>query len=92
MAFVAYAAILAFAGATDYLTDYFDPLDLGPLVLSLVGIVATLLAFVALQRYLAKRLPARRVRHRECPSAAIRSVRTSTARAAGETSSRMRPL
>jgi len=67
MAFVAYAAILAFVGATDYLTDYFDPLDLGPLVLSLVGIVATLLAFVALQRYLAKRLPARRVRRRECP-------------------------
>lgn len=67
MAFVAYAAILAVVGAADYLTDYFDPLDLGPLVLSLVGIVATLLAFFALQRYLAKRLPARRVRHRECP-------------------------
>jgi hypothetical protein len=67
MAFVAYAAILAFAGAADYLTDYFDPLDLGPLVLSLFGIVATLIAFAALQRYLAKRLPARRVRHRECP-------------------------
>jgi hypothetical protein len=67
MAFVAYAAILAFVGAADYLTDYFDPLDLGPLVLSLVGIVATLLAFIGLQRYLAKRLPSRRVRHRECP-------------------------
>ena len=36
MAVVAAAAILAFAGAADYLTDYFDPLDLGPLVLSLV--------------------------------------------------------
>jgi hypothetical protein len=67
MAVVAYAAILTFIGAADYLTDYFDPLDLGPLVLSLVGIAATLLAFVGLQRYLAKRLPSRRVRHRECP-------------------------
>ena len=67
MAVVAAAAILAFAGAADYLTDYFDPLDLGPLVLSLFGIVATLIAFAVLQRYLARRLPARRVRHRECP-------------------------
>lgn len=67
MAVVAAAAILAFVGAADYLTDYFDPLDLGPLVLSLVGILATLIAFAVLQRYLAKRLPARRVRHRECP-------------------------
>ena len=67
MAVVAAAAILAFAGAADYLTDYFDPLDLGPLVLSLFGIGATLIAFAVLQRYLARRLPARRVRHRECP-------------------------
>jgi flagellar biogenesis protein FliO len=67
MAFVAYAAILAFVGATDYLTDYFDPIDLGPLVISLIGIVATLIAFVVLQRYLAKRLPSRRVRKSECP-------------------------
>lgn len=67
MAFVGYAAILALFMASDYLTDYFDPLDLGPLVLSLFGIVATLLAMVALQRYLAKRLPARRVRKSECP-------------------------
>lgn len=67
MAFVGYAALLALFMAGDYLTDYFDPLELGPLVLSLFGIVATLIAMVALQRYLAKRLPARRVRHRECP-------------------------
>ena len=67
MAVVGAAAILAFVGAADYLTDYFDPLDLGPLVLSLFGIVATRIAFAVLQRYLAKRLPARRVRHRECP-------------------------
>jgi uncharacterized membrane protein YidH (DUF202 family) len=67
MAFVGYAAILAVFMAADYLTDYFDPLELGPLVLSLFGIAATLLAMVALQRYLAKRLPYRRVRKNECP-------------------------
>jgi hypothetical protein len=67
MAFVGFAAVLAFVMAADYLTDYFDPLELGPLVLSLVGIVATLIAMVMLQRYLAKRLPSRRVRKSECP-------------------------
>ncbi|MEX0673330.1 MAG: hypothetical protein WD067_01055 [Gaiellaceae bacterium] len=48
-------------------TDYVDPLELGPLLLSLVGVLATLAAFVALQRYLARRVPARRVRKAECP-------------------------
>jgi hypothetical protein len=67
LAFVGYAAVLAFVMAGDYVTDYFDPIDLGPLVLSLVGIAATLVAMVALQRYLAKRLPSRRVRKSECP-------------------------
>jgi hypothetical protein len=67
MAFVGYSTVLAFVMAGDYLTDYFDPIDLGPLVLSLVGIIATLIAFVVLQRYLAKRLPSRRVRKSECP-------------------------
>jgi hypothetical protein len=67
VAVVGYATILAFVFAVDYITDYVDPLDLGPLVLSLLGIAATLLAFVALQRYLAKRIPLRRVRKRECP-------------------------
>jgi hypothetical protein len=67
VAVVAYAAILALVFAVDYITDYVDPLDLGPLVLALFGIAATLLAFVALQRYLARRLPQRRVRKRECP-------------------------
>jgi hypothetical protein len=67
VAVVAYAAILALVLAADYITDYVDPLELGPLVLSLFGIAATLLAFMALQRYLARRLPLRRVRKRECP-------------------------
>lgn len=61
------AVALALVLAGDYITDYIDPLDLGPLVLSLFGIALTLVAFAALQRYLARRLPYRRVRKRECP-------------------------
>ncbi len=67
VAAVGSATVLSLVLATDYVTDYIDPLDLGPLVLSLVGIAATLLAFWALQRYLARRLPARRARKAECP-------------------------
>jgi hypothetical protein len=67
MALVGAGAILAFLLAADYVTDYVDPLDLGPLVLALFGIAVTLLAFVALQRYLAKRIPYRRARKSECP-------------------------
>lgn len=67
VAIVGYAAILAVVLAADYITDYVDPLDLGPFVLSLFGIALTLLAFVGLQRYLARRIPMRRVRKRECP-------------------------
>jgi hypothetical protein len=67
VAVVGYAAILALVLAADYITDYVDPLDMGPLVLSLFGIALTLLAFVVLQRYLARRIPLRRVRKRECP-------------------------
>jgi hypothetical protein len=60
-------ALLTLIFAADYVTDYVDPLELGPLLLSLVGVLATLAAFVALQRYLARRIPARRVRKAECP-------------------------
>jgi hypothetical protein len=67
VAVVAYAGILAVVLAADYITDYVDPLDLGPLVLSLFGIAVTLLAFAILQRYLAHRIPLSRVRKRECP-------------------------
>lgn len=59
--------VMAFVLAVDYLTDYFDPLDLGVLFLSLLGAATTALAFWALQRYLARRLPGRRVRKGECP-------------------------
>jgi hypothetical protein len=67
IAVVAYSVILALVMAVDYLTDYFEPLELGPLVISLFGIAITLLAFVGLQRYLARRIPPRRVRKGECP-------------------------
>jgi hypothetical protein len=66
-AVVGSAAVLALILASDYITDYVDPFDLGPLLLALFGIVATLLAFYGLQRYLARRLPRRRVRKSECP-------------------------
>jgi hypothetical protein len=66
IAVVAFATLLGVVFAGDYVTDYVDPLDLGPLVLSLLGIGLTLAGFAALQRYLARRIPARRVRKGEC--------------------------
>jgi len=64
---VAYATIFAFVLAADYVTDYFDPFQWGIAVVALIGIVATLLAYLVLQRYLLRRVPRRRVRRRECP-------------------------
>ena len=61
------AALVGIVFAGDYVTDYVDPLELGPFVLSLFGILATIAAFAVLQRYLASRAPARRVRKGECP-------------------------
>jgi hypothetical protein len=66
-AFVAYAALLALVMAADYVTDYIDIQQLGPLVLSLAGIAMTLAALWWLQRYLARRIPQHRVRKSECP-------------------------
>jgi hypothetical protein len=66
-ALVGAGAILVLATATDYATNYIDPLDLGPLVLSLAGIAMTIAAFWGVQRYLARRIPIRRVRKNECP-------------------------
>jgi hypothetical protein len=66
-AFVAFAALLALFMAGDYVTDYVDVQQMGLLVLSLAGIVVTLVAFWWLQRYLARRIPQRRVRKAECP-------------------------
>jgi hypothetical protein len=67
LAFVGFATVLAVVMAGDYLTDYVDPRDFGPLILALFGIGATIAAFAALQRYLARRIPIRRVRKQECP-------------------------
>ncbi|MDQ3675376.1 MAG: zinc ribbon domain-containing protein [Actinomycetota bacterium] len=67
MAPIAAVALLALVMAVDYLTDYVEVTDLGVLVLSAAGALMTIAAFAALQRYLARRLPERRVRRRECP-------------------------
>jgi hypothetical protein len=64
---VIFATVYAFALAVDYLTDYFDPFDAGILLLALLGAGATVVAFWLLQRYLARRLPLRRVRRGQCP-------------------------
>jgi hypothetical protein len=64
---VLFATVFAFVVAVDSLTDYFDPFDAGILLLALIGAAATMVAFWQLQRYLARRLPLRRVRRRLCP-------------------------
>jgi hypothetical protein len=64
---VLFATVFALVVAVDYLTDYFDPFDAGILLLSLLGAAATVVAFWLLQRYLARRLPLRRVRRHQCP-------------------------
>ncbi len=70
-AITASATIMAFTFLVDYITDYFDILELGPIVLSLLGIAATVGAFALLQRYLAKRVGRTRVRKGECPFCAF---------------------
>jgi hypothetical protein len=61
------STLLALVLSGDYITDYYDPFDMGPLFLALVGSAVTIAAFYALQRYIARRLPARRVRRSQCP-------------------------
>ena len=64
---VAFATILALVLTSDYVTDYVNPFEWGIALLALIGITATLLAYLALQRYLLRRIPQRRVRRRQCP-------------------------
>jgi hypothetical protein len=64
---VVFATIMAFVLACDYLTDYFDPFDWGVAFIALLGSVCTLLAYWAVQRYLIRRIPQRRVKKRQCP-------------------------
>jgi hypothetical protein len=67
LAWIGATAILAVVMAVDYADNYFEFGEVGPLAISIAGIAVTLVAFVALQRFLAKRVPARRVRRGECP-------------------------
>lgn len=67
LAWIGATAILACVMAADYTDSYIEFDEVGPLAISIAGIALTLVAFVALQRFLAKRVPARRVRRGECP-------------------------
>ena len=67
LAWIGATAVLACVMAADYTDSYIEFDEVGPLAISIVGIALTLVAFVALQRFLAKRVPARRVRRGECP-------------------------
>jgi len=66
LALIGAAAVLAIVMAGDYTGSYVNLHEAGPLAISIAGIALTLVAFVALQRFLAKRVPARRVRRGEC--------------------------
>ncbi|HEY5941458.1 MAG TPA: zinc ribbon domain-containing protein [Solirubrobacterales bacterium] len=66
LALIGATAVLALAMAGDYTDSYLAFDEVGPLAISIAGIALTLAAFVALQRFLAKRVPARRVRRGEC--------------------------
>ncbi len=67
LAAIGFVTAQAAVVAVDYITDYIDITKAGPAVLSAAGIAMSLAAMVALQRYLAQRLPARRVKRHECP-------------------------
>lgn len=66
-AVLAAAAVLAVVMAVDYGNDVFDWRDVGPGIVSLVGIALTLTTLVLVQRSIARRLPQRRVRRGLCP-------------------------
>ncbi|HKF83210.1 MAG TPA: zinc ribbon domain-containing protein [Solirubrobacterales bacterium] len=66
LALIGATAVLAIGMAGDYTGSYLAFDEVGPLAISIAGIALTLAAFVALQRFLAKRVPARRVRRGEC--------------------------
>lgn len=66
LALIGATAVLALAMAGDYTDSYLEFDEVGPLAISIAGIALTLVAFVALQRFLAKRVPIRRVRRGEC--------------------------
>jgi hypothetical protein len=67
IAAVGAAAVLTLVFAGDYIEDYVEWRDTGPVVLSAAGIALTVGAFWGLQRYLQRRIPLRRLRKGECP-------------------------
>jgi hypothetical protein len=67
LAWIGATALLAIVMAIDYTESYIEFEEIGPLAISVAGVALTFAAFVALQRFLAKRLPVRRVRRGECP-------------------------
>lgn len=67
LAWIGATAVLACVMAGDYTGDYIEFEEVGPLAISIAGVALTLVAFVALQRFLARRVPARRIRRGECP-------------------------
>lgn len=66
LALIGATAVLAIGMAGEYTGSFIEFEEVGPLAISIAGIALTLAAFVALQRFLAKRVPARRVRRGEC--------------------------
>jgi hypothetical protein len=66
LALIGATAVLAVTMAGDYSGSFIEFEEVGPLAISIAGIALTLAAFIALQRFLAKRVPARRVRRGEC--------------------------
>jgi hypothetical protein len=66
LALIGATAVLAIGMAGEYTGRFIEFGEVGPLAISIAGIALTLVAFVALQRFIAKRVPARRVRRGEC--------------------------
>jgi uncharacterized membrane protein (UPF0136 family) len=64
---IATGAILSIVLAGDYVFDYINPLDLGPIVIAAFGALVTVVSFIAVQRRLVARIPGRRARKGECP-------------------------
>jgi hypothetical protein len=67
IALIIAATLQSLVMAFDYLGENIDLDEAGPLVIAIAGITFTLLAFVGLQRYLARRAPRKRVRKGQCP-------------------------
>jgi hypothetical protein len=66
LALIGATAVLAVGMAGEYTGRYIEFGEVGPLAISIAGIALTMVAFVALQRFISKRVPARRVRRGEC--------------------------